>query len=112
MVNRLDKAMKEAKKFQEKLAQIQNQLEEKRVEGSAGGGMVTVVANGKQDVLEVKIDPEVVDPEDVEMLEDLIVSAIAQAREKAQKVAEEEMRKAAGGIAPQLLGDLKFPGLS
>ena len=103
--------MKQAEKLQTRLAQVQEGLVEKRVEGSAGGGMVTAVANGIQDILEVKIDPEVVDPEDVEMLEDLIVAAIKQARERAQELAEEEMSKATNAMMPQLGGVLKMSGL-
>ena len=96
--------IKQAQEFQEKMAQIQEELEQKKVEGSAGGGMVTVVVNGKQDVLSVRIDPEVVDPDDVEMLEDLVVAAIKQARERAQELAEEEMQRATTGLMPMLGG--------
>lgn len=103
--------VKQAQKLQERIAQVQEELADKRVEGTAGGGMVTAVANGLQDILEVKIDPEVVDPEDVEMLEDLIVAAIKQARERAQELAEEEMNRATRGFLPQLGGGLKIPGL-
>ena len=68
--------MKQAQKFQTKMAKLQEELSEKTVEASAGGGMVTVVANGGQDVLSISIDPEVVDPDDVEMLQDLIMAAV------------------------------------
>ena len=98
---------REAQKLQAKMGKIQEELELKRVEGSAGGGMVRVVANGKQDIMEVHIDPEVVDPEDVEMLEDLILAAVQQAREKAQKLTEEEMGQLAGGLLP----GMNIPGL-
>ena len=98
--------LKQAQKLQARIAQVQEELADKRVEGTAGGGMVTVVANGLQDILEVKIDPEVVDPEDVEMLEDLIVAAIKQARERAQELSEEEMSKATRGLLPQFGGGL------
>jgi DNA-binding YbaB/EbfC family protein len=94
--------MKQMEKVQKKIEEIQKELEEKRVEGTAGGGMITVVANGKQEILEIKIDPEVVNPDDVEMLEDLIVAAVNQAREKAQKLQMEDMSKLTGG--------LKIPG--
>ncbi|MBW1783323.1 MAG: YbaB/EbfC family nucleoid-associated protein, partial [Deltaproteobacteria bacterium] len=63
--------LKQAQKFQAKMAELQEELNERTVEASAGGGMVTAVANGKQDLLSITIDPEVVDPEDVEMLQDL-----------------------------------------
>jgi hypothetical protein len=93
------------------MEQLQDELLEKRVEGSAGGGMVTAVVNGKGDMVDVKIDPETVDPDDVEILEDLIVAAVNQAREKAQQLAQEEMRKITGGILPQGMGGMKLPGL-
>ncbi|KPL03262.1 MAG: hypothetical protein AMJ90_03515 [candidate division Zixibacteria bacterium SM23_73_2] len=94
--------MKQMQKVQKKIEEIQKELEEKRVEGTAGGGMITVVANGKQEILEIKIDPEVVNPDDVEMLEDLIVAAVNQAREKAQQLQMEDMSRLTGG--------LKIPG--
>jgi DNA-binding YbaB/EbfC family protein len=111
MVKGLGNLMKQAQKFQERLGQIQEELENVEVEGTSGGGMVTVVANGKQEIVQIKIDPEVVDPNDVEMLEDLIVAAVNQAREKAQEVADEKMRKAAGGMIPGLGDGFKIPGL-
>ena len=111
MVKGLGQLMKQAQKFQEKLAQVQEELENIEVEGTSGGGMVTVVANGKQEVVQVKIDPEVVNPDDVEMLEDLIVAAVNQARERAQEMAEEKMRQATGGMLPGLADNLKIPGL-
>ncbi len=103
--------MKQAQELQEKMMKVQDQLENVTVEGSSGGGMVTVVANGKQEVVSIKIDPEVVDPDDIEMLEDLIVAAIKQAKDKAQELAEEEMKKVTAGITPQMMGGLKIPGL-
>lgn len=111
MVKGLGNLMKQAQKFQEKLAQVQEELEQIEVEGSSGGGMVTVVANGKQEIVQVKIDPEVVNPDDVEMLEDLILAAVNQAKERAQEMAEEKMRNAAGGVLPGLADNLKIPGL-
>ena len=95
--------MKQMQKMQQEMEKIQEGLANKTVEGSSGGGMVKVVANGKQEILEVKIDPEVVNKEDVEMLEDLIVAAVNQAREKAQELQAEDMAKLTGG--------LKIPGL-
>ena len=91
---------KQAQKLQERLAQVQESLAEKTVEGTAGGGMVRVVMNGQQEVLEVHIDPEVVDPEGVEMLEDLVLVAFQQAQERARELAQEELARAAGGIIP------------
>ena len=98
--------MKQAQKLQKQMMEIQEEISKKTVEGSAGGGMVKVTANGHQDILEVKIDPEVVDPEDIELLEDLIVAAIANAQEKAKSLMEDEMRK----VLPPGLGNLDIPG--
>jgi DNA-binding YbaB/EbfC family protein len=95
--------MKQVQKMQAKMEEVQAQLEDERVEGSAGGGMVKVVANGKQEIVEVKIDKEVVDPEDVEMLEDLIVAAVNQAQQNAQELASEKMSEITGGM--------KIPGM-
>lgn len=95
--------MRQAQKMQEKLVQIQEGLAAKTVEASAGGGMVTVTANGKQEVVSVKIEPEVVDPQDVGMLEDLVVAAMNEALRKVQEMVQEEMSKVTGG--------LKIPGL-
>ena len=91
--------MKQAQQMQAKLLKVQEELEELRVEGSAGGGMVKVIANGKQDVLEIKIDPEVVDPDDVEMLEDLILAALHEARANSQEIMNEKMKSVTGGIS-------------
>lgn len=98
--------MKQAQKLQKQMMEIQEEISKKTVEGSSGGGMVKVTANGHQDILEVKIDPEVVDPEDIELLEDLIVAAITNAREKAKSLMEDEMRK----VLPAGLGNIDIPG--
>ena len=90
--------MKQVAKMQRKMEELQNELAEKIVEGSAGGGMVKVKANGKQDILEIKIDPEVVNPDDVEMLEDLVLSAVNQAREKAAELQAQSMSALTGGL--------------
>ncbi|RKX26448.1 MAG: YbaB/EbfC family nucleoid-associated protein, partial [Candidatus Zixiibacteriota bacterium] len=87
----LGNMMKQVQKMQAQMEQIQAELEQTQVEGTAGGGMVTAIVNGKQDLLEIKIDPEVVDPEDVEMLQDLVVAAVNQARQKAQELQSERM---------------------
>lgn len=92
--------MKQAQKLQAKMAKVQEELGGKQVEGDAGGGMVVVTANGHQEILSIKINPEVVDPEDVDMLEDLVLAAIQQSREKAQAMAEQEMQKATAGMIP------------
>lgn len=102
--------LKQAQKVQEKLQQVQEELATKRVEGTAGGGMVTAVANGKHELLEIHIDKQVVDPEDLEMLEDLIVAAVNQALAKSHELANAEMGKVAGGFLPNLPGGFKIPG--
>jgi len=90
--------MKQAKKIQEKMAQMQAELETKTVEASAGGGMVAVVVNGKFEILSLKIDKEVVNPDDVDMLQDLIVAAVNEGVRKAQEMTAVEMSKITGGF--------------
>lgn len=99
--------IKQAQRLQKQVLEMQEELGKRTVEGTAGGGMVRVTANGRQDVLAIKIDPEVVDPEDVEMLEDLIVAAIANARDNAKAMMESEM----GKILPGGMGGMGIPGL-
>jgi hypothetical protein len=91
--------MKQAKKIQEQMAKLQEELEQKTVEASAGGGVVTVVANGKKEVVEIKIAPEAVDPDDVEMLQDLILAAVNEALRRAEEMVQEEMSKLTGGLS-------------
>jgi hypothetical protein len=91
--------MKQVQKMQAKMADLQEELEKLEVEGSAGGGMVKVVANGKGDIRSITIDPEVVDPEEVDMLQDLIIAAFNQAREKSQEIQSEQMSKLTGGLS-------------
>ncbi len=90
--------MKQAQKFQSKMAKLQEELGEKTMEASAGGGMVSVVANGNQDLISIKIDREVVDPEDVEMLEDLVLAAANDALTRAKEMMNEEMGKLTKGM--------------
>jgi nucleoid-associated protein EbfC len=90
--------LKQAQKFQAKMAELQEELNQRTVEASAGGGMVTVVANGKQEVLSIAIDPEVVDPKDVEMLQDLILAAVNDALNRAKEMSNEEMGKLTQGM--------------
>jgi DNA-binding YbaB/EbfC family protein len=101
--------LKQAQKIQEQMQKVQEGLANLRADGSAGGGMVTVVANGKNEILEVHIDPEVVDPDDVEMLEDLVAAAVNQALQNVQELVNQEMGKMTGGLLP---GGLKIPGLT
>ena len=90
--------MKQAQAMQQKMMRLQKELEDKEVEATSGGGMVTATVNGKQQVVSLKIEPAVVDPEDTEMLEDLIVAAINEALKKSQEMAQEEMAKITGGL--------------
>ena len=90
--------MRQAQVLQEKLARLQEEAGKKTVEASAGGGMVTVVANGKQEIVSIKIDPEVVNSQEVEMLQDLILAAVNEARRKAQEVMADQMKALTGGI--------------
>jgi nucleoid-associated protein EbfC len=94
----LGNMMKQFQKMQAQMEEMQEKLGEMEVEGTAGGGMVKCMANGKQEILEIKIDPEVVDPEDIEMLQDLIVSAVNQARQKAADLQNEQMSTLTGGL--------------
>jgi DNA-binding YbaB/EbfC family protein len=91
--------MKQAQQMQKRMAEVQEGLRSRVVEGTAGGGMVKAQCNGKQELVALKIDPEVVDPDDTEMLEDLIIAAISQAAKKAQELSEKEMAKITGGLA-------------
>lgn len=97
-MKQMDHLFKQVKKMQAEMEKIQADLEEVTVEGSAGGGMVRVTANGKRDILEVKIDPEVVDRDDVEMLEELIAAAVNQAQQKAAELQAESMSRLTGGL--------------
>jgi hypothetical protein len=90
--------MKQAQQMQERVKKLQEEAGSKTVEASAGGGMVTVVANGRQEVLSIKIDPSVVDPKDIEMLQDLILAAINEALRKSQELMKEEMARLTAGM--------------
>ena len=106
MAHILKNAQKHAQVMQKRIEEVQHELKEKVVDGSAGGGMVTAYVNGNQEVLSVKIDPEVVSKEDVEMLQDLIVAAVSQGLQKSKELREEESKKAMGS-----LGLPNMPGL-
>jgi len=96
--------MKQAQKMQAQMAKVQEELAQKTVEASAGGGMVTVVVNGKQEVMSITIEPEVIDASDKEMLQDLVVAAVNEGLRKSQEMVAEEMKKITGG--------LQIPGLT
>jgi len=100
----MNNLMKQAQKMQKDMAKLQEELEQKTVEASAGGGAINVVASGKKEILEININPEVVDPEDVEMLQDLIMAAVNEALRKADDMVNGEMGKLSGGLGG-------FPGM-
>lgn len=91
--------MKQAQKLQAKMLRLQEELAEKTIESTAGGGMVKVVANGKQQIVSIQIEKEVVDPDDVEMLQDLIMAAVNDVLTKSQEMVSAEMAKLTGGLS-------------
>jgi DNA-binding YbaB/EbfC family protein len=93
------KMLQQAQQMQGKLQQMQQELEARTVTATSGGGLVTVTADGKGQVRTVKIDPTVVNPSDVEMLEDLVLVAVGEAQKKAAELAQEEMQKLTGGLS-------------
>jgi DNA-binding YbaB/EbfC family protein len=95
--------MKQAQKLQEKMAKVQEELAAKSVEASSGGGMVTAIVNGKFELVAIRIEKDVVNPEDIDMLQDLIVAAVNEGVRKAQEMASAEMAKVTGGM--------KLPGM-
>jgi len=101
--------MKQAQEMQQRISQVQDELAHKTVTAESGGGMIKVTANGKQQILTIKIEKEVIDPNDAEMLEDLIVAGINKALEESLKVSQEEMKKATAGMLPNIPG-LNIPG--
>jgi hypothetical protein len=95
--------MKQAQKLQEKMAKVQEELAAKTVEATSGGGMVTAIVNGKFELVAIRIEKDVVNPEDIDMLQDLIVAAVNEGVRKAQELASAEMAKVTGGM--------KIPGM-
>lgn len=93
MNKQMRKMLQQAQQMQAGLAKVQEELEEARVEGSAGGGMVKAVVNGRAEMVGISIDPEAVDPEDVEMLEDLVMAAVRDASEKSRALSERKMKE-------------------
>lgn len=98
MSKNISKLLKQAQKVQAQMMKAQEDLHKKEVEGSAGGGMVKVVLNGANQLVSIKIDPEVVDPKDVEMLEDLIVAAHSNAMEKIKEMSDSTFGNITGGL--------------
>ncbi|WP_420827978.1 YbaB/EbfC family nucleoid-associated protein [Dethiosulfovibrio faecalis] len=101
---KMNNIMKQAQKMQAQMQKVQASLADDRVEGNSGGGMVTAIANGHGEVLSLKISPEVVDPEDIEMLEDLVLAAVNEAARKGQELAQKKMGQITGGLGGALGG--------
>ena len=99
----MNQIMQQAQQFQQKLGQIQEELAHKQVTSTVGGGMVSVTVNGKHELIDLKIEKEVIDPNEADMLQDLIVAAVNDAMKQAQNMIQSEMAKLTGGI--------KIPGL-
>jgi DNA-binding YbaB/EbfC family protein len=100
----IQQLMQMGQQLQARMAQLQEELSAREISASSGGGMVTATVDGKGTITRILIDPTVVDPRDVEMLEDLVMAAVTEAQGKAQGQYEEDMRKAAGGMPIQLPG--------
>jgi DNA-binding YbaB/EbfC family protein len=103
-MNNLQQLLQMGQQLQGKVAEMQERLEGQRIEASAGGGMVKATVDGKGAIKGLSIDETVVDPSDVEMLEDLVLAAVSEAQNKARSLYEEEMKKATGGLPMQLPG--------
>lgn len=98
MTKGLGNILKQAQQIHAKISQLQEEMANKTVEATSGGGMVTLVMNGKQEVLSLRIDPEVVNRDDIEMLQDLIIAAVNEAIRKSQEMMTEEMKRVTGGL--------------
>ncbi|MGB9812640.1 MAG: YbaB/EbfC family nucleoid-associated protein [Thermovenabulum sp.] len=94
----MGKLMKQVQKMQEEMIKLQEELKQRTVEATAGGGAVKAVVNGKKELVEIKIERDVVDPDDVEMLQDLILAAVNEALNKAEEMVTNEMGKLTGGL--------------
>ena len=95
----MNSVLKQAQKMQEEMERIQQETEEENIEATSGGGAVKVVVNGKKELVEIKLDPDAVDPDDVETLEDLIMAAVNEAVKKAEEMMEERMGAITGGMS-------------
>jgi len=102
--NMIRNAQRQAQEMQKKMEQVQEELKERVVEGTAGGGMVRVLVNGQREILKIEVSKEVVNPEELEMLQDMVLAATNQALKKAKEVADEAMKEVTGGLS--------IPGIS
>ncbi|MBW2146042.1 MAG: YbaB/EbfC family nucleoid-associated protein [Deltaproteobacteria bacterium] len=108
MAKGLGQFIQHARKLQEQMARLQEEMAHRTVEASVGGGMVTVTVNGRQQVVDVKIEPDVVNPDDVEMLQDLILAAVNEGIRRSQEMVNQEMQKITGGLN---IPGLNLPGI-
>ncbi|MDX1764479.1 MAG: YbaB/EbfC family nucleoid-associated protein [bacterium] len=102
--NLLGDLMRQAKEMQDRMKQVQEEAGAKVIEASSGGGMVTVRVNGRQEVLSIRIEPDIVDTEDMDMLQDLVTAAVNEGLQRSRKIMEEEMKKLTGGLGMNIPG--------
>lgn len=105
-INNLQQLFQLGQQMQSRMTDLQKRLEKENITAQSGGGMVEVTADGKGNVRRIRLDPAVVDPEDVEMLEDLVLAAVAEVQRRAREMLEQEMKEATGGLGMPALGGL------
>ena len=102
--NMLNELMRQAQQMQERMKQVQEEAEKKVIDASSGGGMVAVKVNGRQEILSIQIEPEIVDAEDIEMLQDLIAAAVNEGIRKSKEMLQDELKKLTGGLNINITG--------